>query len=38
MSLALMMRFGSQNGGEYGDKLLAMMRQAFGEHAIKTDE
>ena len=37
MSLVLMMRFASQNGGEYGDKLLAMIRQAFGGHAIKTD-
>ena len=38
MSLALMMRFASQNSGEYGDKLLAMMRQAFGGHAIKSAE
>ena len=38
MSLALMMRFASQNSGEYGDKLLAMMRQAFGGHAIKSHE
>jgi len=35
MSLALMMRFASQGRGEYGDKLLAMMRQQFGGHAIK---
>jgi len=35
MSLALMMRFASQGRGEYGDKLLAMMRQAFGGHTIK---
>ena len=35
MSLALMMRFASQGKDEYGDKLLAMMRQGFGGHAIK---
>ena len=37
MSLALMMRFASQGKGEYGDKLLAMMRQAFGGHAVKPE-
>jgi 6-phosphogluconate dehydrogenase len=35
MSLALMMRFASQGKDEYADKLLAMMRQGFGGHAIK---
>ncbi|MCR4300480.1 MAG: decarboxylating 6-phosphogluconate dehydrogenase [Sulfuricaulis sp.] len=35
MNLALMMRFASQGKNEYGDKLLAMMRQGFGGHAIK---
>jgi 6-phosphogluconate dehydrogenase len=33
MSLALMMRFASQGKDEFGDKLLAMMRQGFGGHA-----
>jgi 6-phosphogluconate dehydrogenase len=35
MSLALMMRFASQGRDDFGDKLLAMMRQGFGGHAIK---
>lgn len=34
MSLALMMRFASQGQDEYGGKLLAMMRQGFGGHAL----
>jgi len=38
MSLALMMRFASQGRGDYGDRLLAMMRQAFGGHAVKSDK
>jgi len=37
MSLALMMRFASQGKGDYGDRLLAMMRQAFGGHVVRTD-
>lgn len=37
ISLALMMRFSSQNRSEYGDKLLAVMRRGFGGHPIKTD-
>ncbi len=37
ISLALMTRFGSQQGSAYSDKLLAVMRQAFGGHAVKTD-
>ena len=34
MSLALMMRYASQGGDEYGAKLLAKMRQGFGCHAL----
>jgi len=34
MSLALMMRFASQGGGEFGDKILAKMRQGFGGHPL----
>ena len=34
MSLALMMRYASQGGDEYGAKLLAKMRQGFGGHAL----
>ena len=34
MTQALMMRFTSQNNGDYGNKLLAKMREAFGGHAI----
>ena len=36
MSLALQMRFASQGSGDYGNKLLAMMRNAFGGHGIKS--
>lgn len=35
MSLATMMRFSSQGNGDYGNKMLAMMRKGFGGHAIK---
>lgn len=35
MSLSLMMRFASQGGNDYAAKLLAMMRQGFGGHAVK---
>lgn len=35
ISTALMMRFASQGRGDYGSKLLALMRQAFGGHALK---
>jgi len=35
MSLALMMRFASQGRSDYADKLLAMMRQRFGGHAVQ---
>jgi 6-phosphogluconate dehydrogenase len=34
MSLALMERFVSQGKGDYGHRLLARMRQAFGGHAV----
>ena len=35
MTLALMSRFASQGKGDYANKLLAMMRQGFGGHAVK---
>ena len=34
MTLALMERFASQGKGDYGRRLLARMRQAFGGHAV----
>jgi 6-phosphogluconate dehydrogenase len=34
MTLALMMRFASQGKGDYGDRLLAMMRNSFGGHPV----
>ena len=34
LTLALMARFTSQGGGDYANKLLAMMRQSFGGHAL----
>jgi 6-phosphogluconate dehydrogenase len=34
LSLALMARFASQGGGDYANRLLAMMRKAFGGHAV----
>jgi 6-phosphogluconate dehydrogenase len=34
INLALTMRFASQGGGAYGAKMLAMMRRAFGGHAV----
>jgi 6-phosphogluconate dehydrogenase len=34
MTLALMERFASQGSGDYGRRLLARMRQAFGGHAV----
>jgi len=36
MSLALMARFASQGKQDYSSKLLAMMRNQFGGHAIRT--
>jgi 6-phosphogluconate dehydrogenase len=38
ISLALMMRFASQGNNDYADRLLAMMRQAFGGHAVKSGD
>jgi 6-phosphogluconate dehydrogenase len=35
MSTALMMRFASQGRLDYGSKLLAMMRNSFGGHAVE---
>jgi 6-phosphogluconate dehydrogenase len=35
LTLALMMRFASQGKDEYSAKLLALMRQGFGGHAVK---
>ena len=34
ISLALMMRFASQGKADYGDKMLAKMREGFGGHAV----
>jgi 6-phosphogluconate dehydrogenase len=36
MSLALMMRFASQGRADYASRMLAMMRNAFGGHAVQT--
>ncbi len=36
MSLALMSRFATQGQQDYSARLLAMMRNAFGGHAVKT--
>ncbi len=38
MTLALLMRFASQNQEGYGNKMLAMMRNAFGGHGYKNKE
>jgi 6-phosphogluconate dehydrogenase len=35
MSLALMTRFDSQGKADFGNKMLAKMRQAFGGHAVR---
>jgi len=35
MTLALQMRFASQNEAGYGNRMLATMRNAFGGHAVK---
>jgi 6-phosphogluconate dehydrogenase len=35
MTLALMSRFDSQGRADYGNKMLAKMRQGFGGHAVK---
>jgi 6-phosphogluconate dehydrogenase len=36
MTLSLMERFASQGKGDFTDRLLARMRQAFGGHVVKT--
>ena len=36
MTLSLMERFASQGKGDFTDRVLARMRQAFGGHAVKT--
>jgi 6-phosphogluconate dehydrogenase len=38
ISTALMMRFASQGRFDYGAKLLALMRRAFGGHALKKSD
>ena len=35
LALALMARFDSQGRGDYANRMLAMMRQAFGGHAVQ---
>jgi 6-phosphogluconate dehydrogenase len=37
ITLALMARFASQGKADYGSRLLAMMRQGFGGHAVKQE-
>jgi 6-phosphogluconate dehydrogenase len=37
MTLSLMSRFDSQGKADYGNKMLAKMRQGFGGHAVKED-
>src|SRR5690606_19986140 len=37
ISTALMMRFASQGKADYGSKLLAMMRNRFGGHAVSSE-
>ena len=38
ITAALMERFSSQGRGDYSDKLLAMMRNAFGGHPIESED
>ena len=38
MSLALMARFASQGKQDYSARLLAMMRNQFGGHAVKRED
>ena len=38
LSLAMMMRFTSQDQEGYDFKLLSMMRNAFGGHAVKSGD
>jgi 6-phosphogluconate dehydrogenase len=35
LTLALMARFGSQGKGDYASRVVAMMRKAFGGHAVR---
>jgi 6-phosphogluconate dehydrogenase len=37
MTLALMSRFASQGEGDFGNKMLAMMRKGFGGHDVKAE-
>jgi len=38
LTLALQMRFASQEDDGYSYKLLSMMRNAFGGHAVKSSK
>jgi 6-phosphogluconate dehydrogenase len=38
MALALNMRFASQNPEGYGNRMLSMMRNAFGGHSIQNKD
>jgi 6-phosphogluconate dehydrogenase len=38
ITLAVMNRFSSQGGSDFERRLLAMMRERFGGHAVKKDE
>ncbi|MCE9633628.1 MAG: decarboxylating 6-phosphogluconate dehydrogenase [Methylophilales bacterium] len=38
MTLALMARFASQGEGDFGNKMLAMMRKGFGGHDVKSGD
>lgn len=38
MTMALMSRFASQGKGDFGNKMLAMMRNSFGGHSVKVGE
>ncbi len=38
MSTAIMMRFASQGASDYASRLLAMMRNSFGGHALKSGD
>ena len=38
MTMALMSRFTSQGKGDFGNKMLAMMRKGFGGHSVKVGE
>ncbi len=38
INMALAMRFASQEDNSYGNRIVAMMRKAFGGHAIKSKE